>query len=95
MVANQTEFEQGSVIKVLLDEKCKPGEIYKRISDVWCVQRLIFSQKTIYKWAKQDFIYYELKIHPIFKKELPSLFVCWVLWHINPSRLFNAKSTFM
>ena len=22
-------------------------------------------------------------------------FVCWVLWHINPCRLFNAKSIFM
>ena len=38
MAANQTEcsgFEQRSVIKSLLAEKCKPSEIYRRMRDVF------------------------------------------------------------
>ena len=38
MVANQTKcprLEQRSVIKLLVAEKCKPYEIYRRICDVY------------------------------------------------------------
>ena len=52
MMANQTQcswFQQRSVIKYLLAEKCKLCEIYKRIYDVY---KACFDKKNIYKWTK-------------------------------------------
>ena len=53
MAANQTEssrLEQRSVIKFLVAEKCKPCEIYRRMSDVY--GEACFSEKNVYKWAE-------------------------------------------
>ena len=56
MLANQiecTRFEQRSVIKYLVAEKCKLCEIYRRICDVY--GEACFSLKDIHKWAKHGF----------------------------------------
>ena len=56
MVANQTKysrFEQSSVLKCLVVEKCKPSEIYRRMTNVY--GEVCFSQKTVYKWDKHGF----------------------------------------
>ena len=54
MVANRAEYsklEQKSVIKVLVAEKCKPWEIYKKLWDVY--RETSFSKKK--KKAKMGF----------------------------------------
>ena len=54
MVANQTECsKQRSIIKFLMAEKCKQHRIYRRMCDVY--REACFSQKTLYKWAKDGF----------------------------------------
>ena len=57
MAANQpacSRFEQRSVIKFLLTEKCKPCEIYKKMCDGY--KEACFSQdKNLYKLAKCEF----------------------------------------
>ena len=54
MMVNQIEcirFQQRSVIKVLVTEKCKPCEIYRRICYVY--GKVCFcKKKLVYKWAK-------------------------------------------
>ena len=49
MAPNQTErglgWNRGSVIKLLVGEKCNPCEIYRRMSDVY--GEACFSQKNV------------------------------------------------
>ena len=56
MAANHTQcstFEQRSVIRFMLAEKCKSCEIYRRMSDVY--GETLFSQRNIQKCVKQGF----------------------------------------
>ena len=56
LMAGQTEhfkFEERSVIKFLVAEKCKPCEIYRRMCDVF--GDACFSKNNVYKWAKLGF----------------------------------------
>ena len=46
-------FEQKSVFKFLLAEKCKPCEIYRRMCDVY--GEAYFSKDNVFKWAKHKF----------------------------------------
>ena len=51
MTANQTEcsrFEQRSVIKFLVAEKCKPCEIYRRICNVYVLVKQILQMSQIW-----------------------------------------------
>ena len=53
MAANQwLRFEQRSVIKVLVAEKCKPLEIYRRMFDAY--GEAYSSQKIVCKCTKHD-----------------------------------------
>ena len=56
MMVYQTAYfklEQRSIIKFLVAKKCKPYEIYRRMSDVY--EKACFSQRNAYKWDKQAF----------------------------------------
>ena len=56
MAANQKEFswlEQRSVMKVLLAEKCKPCEIYRKMCDVY--KEACFGEKIVFEWVEKGF----------------------------------------
>ena len=56
MPAKQTvcsRLEQRCVIKLLVAEKCKSCEIYRRICAVY--GKACFSKKNVFKWAKYVF----------------------------------------
>ena len=61
MKANQTKcsrLEQRSIFKFLVAEKCKPCEIYRKMSDVYG-EETCFSKKYLYKWVKHRLDHYE------------------------------------
>ena len=45
-----SRIEQRSVTKFLVGEKCKPAEIYRRMSTMYGAT--CFSRKNVYKWVK-------------------------------------------
>ena len=57
MVANQTEcsrFEQRSVIKFLVAEKCKTWEIYRSVFDVY--EEACFNKNIYANWLNMGFL---------------------------------------
>ena len=48
-----TRLEQRSVIKSLVADKCKPYDIFRRMSDMY--REVCFSQKKLYLWARYGF----------------------------------------
>ena len=63
MMVNQTEgsrLEQRSVIKLLVDKKCKPYDINKGVSDMY--GEACFNQENVYKWSKHGFVTRSLSV---------------------------------
>ena len=99
MVENQTEywrFEQKSVIKFLVAEKCKPCEINRRICNVYeeaslnqkmCLLLRSWIEKTVYRVETQVNI-----VSPVNKKFLAQRSVKKFIWDMKgPSVMISLK----
>ena len=64
---------------------------------IWFYEVLFYGISTIDGHFMQNPLYTYILIYMICRHILLVWFglVCWVLWHINLCRLFNAKSIFM